>query len=283
MTKSRTYVFTLNNYNDENEQTIQNIACKYLIYGREIAPSTGTPHLQGYVKFDNAKYFNATKNIFPKETHIEIAKGTLEQNIKYTSKDGNIFEKGTRTLSTSDQAQQQAELFKKARELAKQGKFDDIDDSIYIRYRSSLHAIAREAYISPPDCNDITGVWIYGASGAGKSKLARELYPNAYMKCPTSKWWDGYYNQENVIIDDFDKYMKSQAYYLKIWGDRYAFPAESKGSSSMIRPRVICITSQYHPCDIWDDQETLDAIRRRYKTTYLVEGHIENDTRFPNE
>jgi hypothetical protein len=103
------------------------------------------------------------------------------------------------------------------------------------------------------------------------------------MKCPTSKWWDGYYNQENVIIDDFDKYMKGQAYWLKIWGDRYAFPAEIKGSSAMIRPKVICITSQYHPCDIWDDSETLEAIRRRFKMIYMVEGNIENNPTYPNE
>jgi hypothetical protein len=283
MQKSRAFVFTLNNYTNEDEIRVQNIKCNYLIYGREIAPSTGTPHLQGYVRFENARHFKSVKKEFTNETHLETAKGSIDQNIKYTSKESNVFEKGDRPLSTEDQAQHQKKLFKDAREAAKEGRFEDIDDSIYIRYRSSLHAIARDAYICPEDCNDVTGVWIYGASGAGKSRLARERYPNAYMKCPTSKWWDGYINQEHVIIDDFDKYMKGQAYWIKIWADRYSFPAESKGSSAMIRPKVICITSQYHPCDIWDDNETLEAIRRRFKMIYIVEGQIENNPTYPNE
>ena len=36
---------------------------KYMCFGHEICPTTGTPHLQGYVYFHNAKQFNALKRI----------------------------------------------------------------------------------------------------------------------------------------------------------------------------------------------------------------------------
>jgi hypothetical protein len=283
MQRSKGFIFTLNNYKDEDEIRVQNIECKYLIYGREQAPTTGTHHLQGYIQFQNARYIRAVTNLFPKGTHTEIAKGSAEQNIKYTSKDGNTFEKGDKPLNKTEQKQLQIEDWNTARDLAKKGLFDDIRSDLYIRYKNAFHSIARDAYVCPNDLSNVCGRWIYGKSGAGKSKMARELYPDAYMKNPTTKWWDGYQNQEHVILDDFDKYMKGQAYYLKIWSDRYSFPAETKGSCAMIRPSIICITSQYHPTEIWDDEETLEAIRRRFRMTYLVEGSVENDTRFPNE
>lgn len=54
-------------------------------------------------------------------------------------------------------------------------------------------------------------------------------------------------------------------YHLKIWGDRYAFIAETKGSSRYIRPQRIIVTSNYHPKDIWTDDTTLGPILRRFK------------------
>lgn len=41
--------FTLNNYSEEDERRIQEGTefYRYAVYGRELAPTTGTRHLQG--------------------------------------------------------------------------------------------------------------------------------------------------------------------------------------------------------------------------------------------
>ena len=45
--------------------------------------------------------------------------------------------------------------------------------------------------------------WIYGKPGIGKSYAVISLYPNLYVKSST-KWWDGYTNQDVVLVDDLD-------------------------------------------------------------------------------
>lgn len=89
--RNRSWCFTLNNYNDDDEESIQNIECKYLIYGREVGEK-GTPHLQGTIQFNHAKTFSAVKKNLTK-AHLEPCIDLLA-SIKYCKKDGDIFEKG---------------------------------------------------------------------------------------------------------------------------------------------------------------------------------------------
>lgn len=110
------------------------------------------------------------------------------------------------------------------------------------------------------------GIWYYGKTGTGKSYNARKDFPNAFLKISNNKWWDGYKDEPNVIMDDFDKSHNYMGYHLKIWADRYAFPCEIKGGGLNIRPRHIIVTSNYHPKEIWPEEpSTLDPILRRFK------------------
>lgn len=108
------------------------------------------------------------------------------------------------------------------------------------------------------------GLWIYGAAGVGKTKAVADQYPAAYRK-PLSKWWDGYRGQETIVLDDVDpgsaEWLRR---FLKIWGDRYSFGAESKGGSTVIRPLKFIVTSQYSIEEMYTDEPTREALNRRY-------------------
>jgi len=44
----------------------------------------------------------------------------------------------------------------------------------------------------------------WGVTGSGKSHRAwSEAGVDAYSKCPRSKFWDGYQDQSNVVVDEF--------------------------------------------------------------------------------
>ena len=71
--------------------------------------------------------------------------------------------------------------------------------------------------------------WIYGSPGIGKSYSVRKNFPkNLYLKDNT-KWWDGYVDQNVVLVDDFD--CRDFYHNLKIWSDNYIFNAEIKGGT----------------------------------------------------
>jgi hypothetical protein len=89
--KYRRYCFTLNNYGTEDIKVLETFFSqgKY-IFGEEIGPLCGTPHLQGYVEYKNPVSFQKMKEV-NKKIHIEPAKGDRYSNIKYCGKDKKYF------------------------------------------------------------------------------------------------------------------------------------------------------------------------------------------------
>lgn len=276
MERSRNFCFTLNNYTNDEFEGIKLWDCKYLIFGKEVGES-GTPHLQGYVSFANAKTLTALKK-FSARAHWEISRGTPKQAAEYCEKDGDVFEKGDRPLSQIEKGQTEKDRWAKAFQCVKEGRLEDMDPQIKCTHLKQVeYAVEREA-VSKRKLDTVSGdfehEWYFGPSGTGKSRKAREENPGAYIKDPQERWWDGYAGEDVVIIDDFDKFQVKQGGDMKRWSDRYAFRAPVKNGYTMMRPTKIIVTSQYKPSQIWDDPETVDAIHRRFK---LVEFESRNE------
>lgn len=131
--------------------------------------------------------------------------------------------------------------------------------------------------------------WIFGGSGSGKSRGAREqinLMRNAslvkydkvwrcYWKMYSEKWWEGYEGEEIVLIDDIAPDAWKQLTLWKVWLDAYPFRAEVKGSSVCLRPKVVIFTSNYHPdqCFACCGESDLVALRNRLKLIYVRSEH----------
>lgn len=95
--KARAFVVTVNNPDPDYIKRVEKESKKftYCIIGTEVAPTTGTPHLQCYIRFRNGTAFSTVSKIFP-QAHVTRALGNAQQNFIYCSKDGNFKEIGER-------------------------------------------------------------------------------------------------------------------------------------------------------------------------------------------
>lgn len=265
---SRGWCFTLNNYTQEQYEILLNVECQYTVIGKETG-SSGTPHLQGFVQFLEKKSLRQMKKL-DDQAHWEMTKGTIDQNYEYCTKDGDFEERGIRPMSQKRKGDAEIERYEHSRTMAKQGRFDEIPADIYIRHLGNLKKIWSESQGVPTVLDgELTNEWIWGPAGAGKSSQVFRRYPGdtLYIK-DLNQWWDGYVNQSTVLIDDMDPYKRSLAREFKIWGDRYSFPAQTKGGTMVIRPKKIIVTSQYRIDEIWEDEATREAMHRRYTEVY---------------
>lgn len=264
--RSKNWCFTVNNYTEEDVAAIEKLieSSDYVIVGKEQGEQ-GTPHLQGYVQLKKKTRLGGLKKILPR-AHLQVARGSAEDNRKYCSKEGDFKEYGT--AKEIDPGKREKRRWDEIWENAKKGDIEAIEPEVRIRHYNAIKRIKKDYSEPPPDLEAPCGLWITGESGVGKSTYARKHYPGAYIKNVT-KWWDSYKGQDYVIIDDIDPRHKDFGYLLKIWADKFAFNAEEKGGAMMIRPKKIIVTSQYMPHDVWDDALTVVAINRRFEIKKL--------------
>lgn len=261
MSKFRNFIFTHNNY--ENTVLEDTLECRFIAYSRELAPSTGTPHLQGYVCFTNPRTLSGTRKAMS-GCHVEPMRGSISQNDVYISKMVNPVERGDKPIINEDKGRANALRFKRAIDAAKEGLFDQIDCDLYARYYSTWKRIREDHQPNPsPLDTSRPGIWIYGPTRTGKSHAVHTAYPDCYMK-NNDKWWNGYEGQDIVYMEDFSKFDVKLGNYMKRWVDKWKFRAEVKGGSIMIRPKKIIVTSNYRIEDIWDDEITRDCLKNRF-------------------
>jgi len=242
--RARSWVFTVNNYTADDLEMVKAVEARstYVVAGLEVGEQ-GTPHIQGYVHYANARTFASMKKALPR-ANLQIAKGTGAQNRTYCTKDGNVLiEAGV---------------------VPSQGKRVDLED-IYamLEAGANMNAIldtqpnlqcikVAEQWLKykEPQRNFKTEVhWFHGDPGTGKSRDAEAVFEGVfYSPPPTSvaKFWDCYDADENVIIDELEPGDIPYRSMLRMF-DRYAYRLETKGGTRQLLAKTIYICTEDPP------------------------------------
>lgn len=253
---------------------------EYAFAGRETCPSTGSKHLQGFVKLAKKqrlsylKRFHATISWHP-------ADASWEDNYMYCTKEDKHPHVVGELPEFKNNGAREKSRWENAWDNAVAGQIDNIDKDILLRTYASVKMVARDHAKKPPSLEDYNAEWIYGKSGSGKSTLARQENPDYYPK-EANKWWCSYQGEHCALIEDLDpdccKYL---ARYIKVWTDKFPFTAEVKASSGLIRPQKIVITSQYTIEECFNERDAV-AIRRRCRVRKIEAFEEVPDDSAPN-
>jgi len=261
MARSRAWCFTLNNYCDADIDMFNATECRYLVYGREVADS-GTRHLQGYVEYEHPRRMEGLKKLHEK-VHWEPRKGTPEQAAIYCKKDGDFVERGE--ISKQGRRRDLEEVAEQVRDGAPLEQIAAEHPGTFVRYHRGLEALQGTLLKARKEKPKVA--WLWGRTGSGKTREACSV-GSFYMKDGT-KWWNGYTQQQRIVIDDFDGAWPLRDFLRLL--DRYPYQGQTKGGYVQISSPEIFITCEFPPTHWWIHTE-LEQIMRRLSSVAQKTG-----------
>lgn len=275
MAKNRNWCFTLNNYTEEEVEAIKVIECNYLIFGKEVGES-GTPHLQGYIEFKNARHLGGVKKLIGSRAHLETRKGTAEQASTYCKKEGNeIFEVGKMSHAGA-----RTDLTALRDKILEEDHTEVIVENfeLYCRYRGGIDALIDYKNLKKKRTTMTKGIWLYGETGVGKSHRAFELAgDDVYVWTDDNGWWDGYQGQRTVVINDFRGAIKYNEMLQMI--DKWPHSVRRRGRVPMpFTSELVIVTSSLKPEDIYNGvlerEDSIDQLLRRIEVIKLTKRNL---------
>lgn len=269
--QAKHWTWTLNNPTDVESDQLRALGTElpepvvYLIFGRETAPETGTPHLQGYIAFSTKKTLNYTKNLISSRAHCEVSRGTPQQNEEYCSKEGDFERFGTLPGGRGSRSDLVA-VAQSVREGKSLRQIAEEHPASFLRYGSG---VLRLRQFFRPTRNGPPQIYVFwGRTGTGKTRRVHE-FVNAeelWIHSGVGTWFDGYDSQKAVLFDDFDGSWFSVTFFLKLI-DRYVLQVPVKGGFTWWNPTHIYITANHHPQDWYRNakEEHQNAVMRKLR------------------
>lgn len=259
--KHRNYCFTLfpnaETWYDEMKDEPLHSDVVFLIYQLEACPTTGRPHIQGYVEFKKQlTKKDCIATIHMRGANVRAANGTQEQNIKYCSKEPRLrdtVERGARKRQGK-----RTDLDAVADIIRSGGSVSDVADQLPVQYIKFNRGITSLANIrNKPKMRPKPVVYfLWGDPGCGKSRVAFHLAQqlgegkDPYMAGDHPNcWMDNYQNEPVIIFDDFSGKFDQQKMFNLL--DFYPLQLPVKGGFTPINTSTFIFTSNYRPNDLY--------------------------------
>lgn len=264
--RARAFQFTLNeigSYEDFRDIFKTLKSCDYFISCKEKAPTTGHEHIHVYVHFTSS--YKLSQKILNFKAHVEICKGSPQQNIDYIKKDGNV-------LDEWGQAPHQG--FHTVAELKQCQEPDELNWNEYNTWLKIKNAPKK---VSLKSWNKDVKIWyIWGPSGSGKSTMAEKIlrdegFDEFEEVKHTHEFWNGVIDGKGACVyDDWrDSHMTASEFINFI--DYRSHNLNIKGGAVRNEYNLIIITTVQDPDSIYGclQGEPREQWRRRIKTVHI--------------
>lgn len=251
---SKSWVYTLNNYTQENVDQFKAFTVKR---HRCALEDEGTPHMQGSITFTRAYRLAQLKKLCPK-AHWEIAKCKDSEN--YCTKGEIIIDVNNTKQGSRTDLQQAIDTVKSSYSLQ---IVAEEHPETYVKYYKGLQALRKELQPRLEKFTQTTVSVFIGKPGTGKTRKVYEMEPKVYLVPEPVNgilWFDGYEGQEAILFDDFYGWVKYHT-MLNIL-DGYPMQMPVKGSHVYRNWTRVYITSNSHPRE-WYQRTEWNALKRR--------------------
>lgn len=230
----------------------------------------GTPHLQGYIELKNASRLSTLKVCLP-TAHLEPRRGTQKEAIDYCTK-SDTREAGPFHWGEKRSQGARSDI-KEIVDLTMQGKTLLEIISEYPHALQFINQIEKlQSRIKPAKRELPRIIWLWGPSGAGKTKAAWEIFSDAYLFVESTKgttqWFEGYGGEKNFIWDEFSGAFPFRSLLQLI--DVHPYRAQIKGSSCPINACNFIITSNSCPESFYSEELDRSPLERRLREWALV-------------
>lgn len=224
---------------------VRSLSPNYMIACKECAPTTGHVHMHLYAQFVNTRRLSFKKLC---GSHVDVCKGSCQQNIAYVKKDGDIIvEEGTPRFKGGV-------TIKDVKAMSKEQRAD-LPVQLYNIVQKVNEDEAKD--ISPMDYyKKVEVFYVYGESGAGKTKwcidnmVENKISTFNEVKYDGSFWHGVKPDGKVALYDDWrDSHMKPAEFINFIDYNRHVMNV--KGGSVRNGYERIYITSVQSPEEIY--------------------------------
>lgn len=264
--RGRRFVFTDWIVTEKRKEELLNLKDhRFIEFQKERCPETGRLHFQGYVCFLKPKRKTQLDKLFKKYWAMNM-KGNMKQNEIYCTK-GRTRVEGPWSHGDKPLDIERSIKGEKLIELCKEGATDlEIFETMPLLYARVNIQKCKELYRTHRDPNVEPEILIFwGESGTGKTRLARERYPDAFYAKLNDRMFpmDGYDGQEVIIFDEF----RCQLRYSDLLQivDRGICNVNVKYGSVKMAATKFIFTSNLDPKEWYKTRFDIDALVRRIK------------------
>lgn len=248
---TRAYIFVWNNPRLNPAELIKKFEefqyTRYVVFQREIGEQK-TEHYQGYLELNRPCRITQLKKAIAEEIHWEIRRGTRNQARDYCRKEDTRvdgpYEFGDFDMGGQGNRTDLSEL--RDTVLNKIMSIEQIVSNIG-NYTHLKFVEGLQKYVKLSKDFRVKQVyWFWGSTGQGKTKAAYDIVGDNFWVATTSQWFDGYYGQEDVIIDELRAVEWPYRKMLRLL-DGYEMRVPVKGGFVIWNPKRVVITTPLSP------------------------------------